>query len=128
MVLILIICSDSAPAICIALYSFVSAGTIATSLIAAMVLLSSANLEAISILALGGANCPTSNPSMNLNVSKKLITISNYNLNTNIFHFSQVTTTYMYHFSLFKVTLENIFFPGNGWTPSSLCAYKLVFS
>ncbi|KAL1314635.1 hypothetical protein HN51_041455 [Arachis hypogaea] len=57
----------SAPAICIALYSFVSAGTIATSLIAAMVLLSSANLEAISILALGGANCPTSNPSMNLN-------------------------------------------------------------
>ncbi|KAL4307642.1 hypothetical protein AHAS_Ahas16G0298700 [Arachis hypogaea] len=59
----------SAPAICIALYSFVSAGTIATSLIAAMVLLSSANLEAINILALGGANCPTSNPSMNLNMN-----------------------------------------------------------
>ncbi|MED6172218.1 hypothetical protein PIB30_048006 [Stylosanthes scabra] len=57
----------SAPAISIALYSFVSAGTIATSLIAAMVSLSSANLEAISILALGGTNCPTSNPSMNLN-------------------------------------------------------------
>lgn len=66
-----IICSDSTPAISIALYSFVSAGTIATSLIAAMVSLSSANLEAISILALGGTNCPTSNPSMNLNVSKK---------------------------------------------------------
>ncbi|XP_061368105.1 uncharacterized protein LOC133311103 [Gastrolobium bilobum] len=52
---------DSTPAISIALYLFVSAGTIATSLIAAMVSLSSANLEAISILALGGNDwTPTS--------------------------------------------------------------------
>ncbi|KAF7819418.1 uncharacterized protein G2W53_024873 [Senna tora] len=57
---------DSAPAISIALHSFVSAGTIATSLIAAIFSLSSANLEAISILASGGTRCSASSPSMNL--------------------------------------------------------------
>ncbi|KAK7336077.1 hypothetical protein VNO77_16606 [Canavalia gladiata] len=62
----LVIKHYSIPSTSIALYTFVSAGTIATSLIAAMVSLSSANLEAISILALGGTNCPASNPSMNL--------------------------------------------------------------
>ncbi|KHN09933.1 hypothetical protein glysoja_047182 [Glycine soja] len=56
----------STPAISIALHSFISAGTIATSLVAAMVSLSSANLEALSILALGGASSPASNPSINL--------------------------------------------------------------
>ncbi|TKY63063.1 hypothetical protein E2542_SST12928 [Spatholobus suberectus] len=56
----------STPAISIALYSFISAGTIATSLVAAMVSLSSANLEALSILALGGTSSPASNPSINL--------------------------------------------------------------
>ncbi|KHN40962.1 hypothetical protein glysoja_039369 [Glycine soja] len=56
----------STPAISIALDSFISAGTIATSLVAAMVSLSSANLEALSILALGGASSPASNPSINL--------------------------------------------------------------
>ncbi|RZB59752.1 hypothetical protein D0Y65_042806 [Glycine soja] len=57
---------DSTPAISIALHSFISAGTIATSLVAAMVSLSSANLEALSILALEGASSPASNPSINL--------------------------------------------------------------
>ncbi|WVZ07629.1 hypothetical protein V8G54_020975 [Vigna mungo] len=57
---------DSTPAISIALYSFINAGTIATSLVAAMVSLSSANLEALSILALGGTSSPVSNPSINL--------------------------------------------------------------
>ncbi|KAG4938354.1 hypothetical protein JHK86_044495 [Glycine max] len=56
----------STPAISIALHSFISAGTIATSLVAAMVSLSSANLEALSILALEGASSPASNPSINL--------------------------------------------------------------
>lgn len=66
-----IVCSDSTPAISIALHSFISAGTIATSLVAAMVSLSSANLEALSILALEGASSPASNPSINLHVSKE---------------------------------------------------------
>ncbi|KAL2320299.1 hypothetical protein Fmac_029268 [Flemingia macrophylla] len=57
---------DSTPAISVALYSFISAGTIVTSLVAAMVSLSSANLEALSILALGGTRSSTSNPSINL--------------------------------------------------------------
>ncbi|KAE9599554.1 hypothetical protein Lalb_Chr14g0363441 [Lupinus albus] len=57
----------STPAISIALYSFVSAGTIATSLITAMVCLSSANLEAISMLDMGGTTSHAYNPSMNLN-------------------------------------------------------------
>ncbi|XP_027922299.1 uncharacterized protein LOC114180015 [Vigna unguiculata] len=56
----------STPAISIALYSFINAGTIATSLVAAMVSLSSANLEALSILALGGTSSPVSSPSINL--------------------------------------------------------------
>ncbi|KAG2405235.1 uncharacterized protein HKW66_Vig0044900 [Vigna angularis] len=56
----------STPAISIALYSFINAGTIATSLVAAMLSLSSANLEALSILALGGPSSPVSNPSINL--------------------------------------------------------------
>ncbi|OIW02968.1 hypothetical protein TanjilG_13605 [Lupinus angustifolius] len=60
------ITEDSIPAISIALYSFVSAGTIATSLITAIVCLSSANLEAISMLAMGGTTSHASNPSMNL--------------------------------------------------------------
>ncbi|KAL9277823.1 hypothetical protein ACSQ67_024948 [Phaseolus vulgaris] len=58
----------STPAISIALYSFINAGTIATSLVAAMVSLSSANLEALNILALGGTTSPVSNPSINLHV------------------------------------------------------------
>ncbi|XP_020209395.1 uncharacterized protein LOC109794350 isoform X2 [Cajanus cajan] len=56
----------STPTISIALYSFISAGTIATSLVAAMVSLSSANLEALSILALGTTSSPASNPSINI--------------------------------------------------------------
>ncbi|KAI9084061.1 hypothetical protein K1719_034057 [Acacia pycnantha] len=56
----------STPAISIALHSFVSAGTIATSLVAAIFSLSSANLEAISTLASGGTKCAASSPSTNL--------------------------------------------------------------
>ncbi|RDX85024.1 hypothetical protein CR513_33843, partial [Mucuna pruriens] len=57
---------DSTPAISTALHSFISAGTIATSLAAAMISLSSANLEALSILASGDTSSPASNPSINL--------------------------------------------------------------
>ncbi|KAK4282247.1 hypothetical protein QN277_013647 [Acacia crassicarpa] len=56
----------STPAISVALHSFVSAGTIATSLVAAIFSLSSANLEAISTLASGGTKCAASSPSTNL--------------------------------------------------------------
>ncbi|XP_028772478.1 uncharacterized protein LOC114729614 [Neltuma alba] len=56
----------SIPATSIASHSFVSAGTIATSLVAAIFSLSSANLEAISMLASGGTKCAASSPSTNL--------------------------------------------------------------
>ncbi|XP_054816450.1 uncharacterized protein LOC129316165 isoform X2 [Prosopis cineraria] len=56
----------STPAISIALHSFVSAGTIATSLVAAIFSLSSANLEAMGTLASGGTKSAASCPSTNL--------------------------------------------------------------
>ncbi|CAK7328314.1 unnamed protein product [Dovyalis caffra] len=56
----------STPAISMVLYSFVTAGVIATSLTAAALSLSTANLGAIRTLALEDTNNFASNPSMNL--------------------------------------------------------------
>ncbi|KAI4348316.1 hypothetical protein L6164_009051 [Bauhinia variegata] len=56
----------STPPISIGLHSFVTAGTIATSLVAALVSVSSANLEALSMAATGVPKCGASVPLMNL--------------------------------------------------------------
>ncbi|KAJ7970605.1 Transmembrane protein [Quillaja saponaria] len=56
----------STPAISVALHSFVTAGTIATSLAAAIISISSANLGAIGVLASRLTNLATTDPSMNL--------------------------------------------------------------
>ncbi|XP_010660753.1 uncharacterized protein LOC104881649 isoform X1 [Vitis vinifera] len=54
------------PEISIAFHSFVTAGVLATSLAAAVLSLSSANLGAVGTLATGSTNIIVSNPSMNL--------------------------------------------------------------
>ncbi|XP_059449067.1 uncharacterized protein LOC132179363 isoform X2 [Corylus avellana] len=56
----------STPAISIALYSFVTAGTVATALAAAILSISSANLEAIGTVASGSTNVVALHPSLNL--------------------------------------------------------------
>lgn len=61
--------TDSTPAISTALHSFVTAGILATSLTAAILSLSSANLGAIGNLYSGSTNFMASDPSMNLHVS-----------------------------------------------------------
>lgn len=60
---------DSTPAISMALHSFVTVGVLATSLAAAALSLSSANLGSIGTLASGNTNNVASSPSMNLHVS-----------------------------------------------------------
>ncbi|RVW45149.1 hypothetical protein CK203_067654 [Vitis vinifera] len=58
--------TDLVPEISIAFHSFVTAGVLATSLAAAVLSLSSANLGAVGTLATGSTNIIVSNPSMNL--------------------------------------------------------------
>ncbi|GAY61078.1 hypothetical protein CUMW_206970 [Citrus unshiu] len=59
-------CSDSTPAISTALHSFVTAGMLATSLAAAILSISSANLGVLGTLNSGSTDFVASNPSMNL--------------------------------------------------------------
>lgn len=66
-----LICTDSTPAISIALHSFVTAGILATSLAAAIFSVSSANLGVMGTLASESSNTVASD-SMNLHVSKDL--------------------------------------------------------
>ncbi|KAJ6298783.1 hypothetical protein OIU76_019859 [Salix suchowensis] len=83
----------STPAISMALYSFVTSGVIATSLTAAALSLSTANLGAIRTLATGDTDNFASKPSMNLHVSVQ--TLASPNLQTRIFW-----DTFKYLFSL----------------------------
>ncbi|KAL6011560.1 hypothetical protein ACLOJK_002008 [Asimina triloba] len=60
------LCADSPPAVSVALHSFVTAGLLATSLAAAVLALSSANLAAIGGLTSGTTNMVITDPSRNL--------------------------------------------------------------
>lgn len=122
------VCTDSTPAISIALYSFVTAGTVATALAAAILSISSANLEAIGTVASGSTNVVALHPSLNLHVSIKMFSCAKNPFKQLLIYNLMHSHHVLYNHLGFSLHILQVFITGNGWTPTGVCPFGLVHS